>query len=345
MHNSKPQVALFFGGDSVNRDLSEATGWWVCQYLPRARFRVTPVRVTADGRWQVPRGSLPAQGSVRPVLRELFAAVPPVPAQQGVERLLARQPDVFLTLLRGRGGDDGALHGLGSMLGLPVAGPTQTACHHTADKAVCAERLADIVSAPLARRYTAADEWLVDDIRASFTPPLFVKPTAAEGSAGVAEVTTYDDLLPAMHQALAHGPALVQPRSAGQEVSVSVFRGPRGEAFVLPPTTIVPRRAHYFDSLAKRHGGRVTLLPSRLEKNVLLDEVEDIARDVFEELGGEGLLTLDLTIGPRTELLEVNSVPTLTPLTPLVHQLKAGGVHPAQLFSALLSRALERGPR
>ncbi|PIT98279.1 MAG: hypothetical protein COT71_01635 [Candidatus Andersenbacteria bacterium CG10_big_fil_rev_8_21_14_0_10_54_11] len=345
MRSRKPHVAVVFGGDSPNRDLSAETGYWACQYIPRNRYQVTPVQVTAAGHWQVPLGSLPVSGSVRPVLRELFRAVPAVPPADGLARLLGRQVDVLFTVLRGRGGDDGTMHALGTLLGIPVAGPTPSACHETCNKATCAERLRDVISSPAAIRAGADADVLVEEVRASFVPPLFIKPAVSEGSAGIEEVTTFDELSAAISRAKSIDSALVQPRSRGQEVAVSVFRGPRGKVHVLPPTVIVPRQARYYDHMAKRRGGRVSLLTSRPEKNELLNEVEDIAHEVFTELGGEGLLTLDLAIGPKsTELLEVNSVPTATELTPLLHQLRAGGTSPAHLLDTLLARALERGP-
>ena len=65
MRNRKPRVVVFFGGDVGSFDLSEESGYWACQYIPRTKYDITPVRVNHDGNWQVPLGGLPQRGPVK----------------------------------------------------------------------------------------------------------------------------------------------------------------------------------------------------------------------------------------------------------------------------------------
>ena len=83
--------------------MSEETGLWLCYFLPRSRYQVTPVRVTPEGRWQVPLGNLPERGPIKKMLSNLFQVVPSVLPSRGVERLLRRPVDALATVLRGRG--------------------------------------------------------------------------------------------------------------------------------------------------------------------------------------------------------------------------------------------------
>jgi D-alanine-D-alanine ligase len=175
-------------------------------------------------------------------------------------------------------------------------------------------------------------------------PPLFVKPVGQEGSYGVITVDSIDELGPAIKLVQQAGDVLIQERVDGTEVSVSLFDDRRGGLRVLPPTIVIPEKAPFYDHLAKRRSGRVKLHTPITDSNPLLDEVEDIARDVYDELGCQGLVSLDMVIGEEsTQLLEVNTVPTLTTLTPLRQQLKAARVRPSGLFDTLIRRSLEEG--
>jgi D-alanine-D-alanine ligase len=346
MRNQKPRVVVFFGGDAGSHDLSQETGHWVCNYIPRSKYQVTPVRVTTDGKWQVPMGGLPQYGPVGGIMDHLFEAVPATSPSQGMERLLRTPIDSLMTTVRGQGGDDGALHGLGSMLSVPVVGSSLKSCQQTSDKHVCAQNTADIVSSPLSHRYSKFDsiEDIKDDVRESFMPPLFVKPVGQEGSFGVIAVDSLDELGPAIKVAQQVGDVLIQERVDGTEVSVSMFNDRRGGLRVLPPTIVVPEKAMFYDHLAKRRAGRVKLHTPVTDSNPLLNEVEEIARDVYEELDCQGLVSMDMIIGDdSTQLLEVNTVPTLTTLTPLRQQLKVAGVRPNGLFDGLIKRSLEQG--
>jgi D-alanine--D-alanine ligase len=356
MKLKKPHIAVFFGGDAGSRDLSEETGLWLCYFLPRGRYHVTPVQVTEQGDWQVPLGSLPERGPIKQIMTNLFQAVKPEPPARGLERLLRRPVRALVTVLRGRGGDDGALHGLAATLGIPVVGSPLAACQRTSDKHACGLSLSDIVVPPQMRRYpsTADVATIIEDAREALVPPLFVKPARQEGSVGVSEATSVDELGGALAaaseprstgRAAAHrqGDILVQQRTPGTEVCITLFDDEWDSLHALPATVVAPKAARYFDHLAKRRAGRVALHTERHD-DPLVHEAEAIARDAYREIGCRGLVSFDLVTGDEAlELLDVNTVPTLTDHTPLMQQLKVARVHPGILFDRLIQRGLAEG--
>lgn len=344
MRGKKPHVAIFFGGEAGSHDLSSETGEKVCYYLPRTNYRITPVRITPQGKWQVPLGSLPQQGPVKKIMRNLFKAVRAVSPKKGLERLLKTPVNALMTVVRGRGGDDGALHGLGGALGIPVVGSPVYACQQTNDKHVCGRRLEDIVSAPVYHRYRGKGNLadIVEEAREIFVPPLFVKPCQQEGSWGVTEVTNRDELAPAVKTAQQYGDILIQQRSPGTELTITLFDDERGKVHKLPSVVVVPQRTTtFYDHLAKRRAGRVLLHTPHQEISPVLEEVESVARDVYDELDCSGPVSFDVVADEDTaELLDVNTIPTLTTLTPLMRQLKTAGIHPGTLFDSLIRRSL-----
>ncbi|HBE89611.1 MAG TPA: hypothetical protein DDW41_00175 [Candidatus Andersenbacteria bacterium] len=343
MRSRKPHVAIFFGGQTGSHDLSEETGFWACQYIPRSKYQITPIRVAPDGNWQVPLGSLPQQGPIRRMMTKMFEAVPVVSASRGLERLLRRPVDLLLTFVRGVGGDDGSLHGVGRTLSIPVVGSPLPVCQQTSDKFVCAQRVSNIVDSPAMQRFkkNADSNQIVEVIRKLYVPPLFVKPVYEEGSVGVEEVNSIDELGAAVRRAQQAGDVVVQKRAPGTEMTVTLYNDQRGQVRALPPTVIVPQKVSFYDHLAKRRAGRVVLNTPSVESNAILKRVQEVARDIYDDVGCEGVVSFDINVdGQDIKLLEVNTIPTLTELTPLFQQLKAGQVHPTTLLDLQIARSL-----
>lgn len=344
MRNRKPHVAIFFGGQAGSHDLSEETGYWACQYIPRTKYQITPVRIATDGSWQVPLGSLPQQGPIRRMMTKMFEAVPVLSATRGLERLLRRPVDLLLTFVRGVGGDDGSLHGVGRTLSIPVVGSPLPVCQQTSDKFVCAQRVGNIIASPAMQRFKQGTDSnkIVEAVRKLYVPPLFVKPVYEEASVGVEEVNSLDELGAAVRRSQQAGDVLVQKRAPGIEMTVTLFNDRRGQVRALPPTVIVPQKVSFYDHLAKRRAGRVALNTPPVDNNAILKRVQAVARDIYDDVGCAGVVSFDLNVdGQNIQLLEVNTIPTLTVLTPLFQQLKVGHVHPTTLLEQQIARSLE----
>lgn len=343
---SRPAVVVFFGGSPSNHDLSMESGAWVCRYLPRARYQVTPVRVTPDGAWQVPLGTLPQQGAIDGVLERLWQAVPAVAAAAGLERLMAKQPRVWLTLLRGHGGDDGALQSLGAMLGVPVVGSSAQTCYETADKQRLLRRLDGIVATPRTERYRAGkpiDE-AVMQARQIFRGMFFMKPAQEEGSVGATELAGMAALPPALARLAAGEEVVLQEHVPGMEVTITLIGDGTGNIQTLPPAIIQTERAPFYDALAKRRAGRAKITISDGQSEASLKKAVEAARTVYAELGCRGWVTFDFKItGDSVTLLEVNSIPTFSAYTPLVRQLQAARISPAAWLQARVDERLTNG--
>lgn len=317
---------------------------WFSHYMPRSHYQVTPVEVTPEGLWKVPLGSLPASGPIGTMWQRLSQALRALPPAKALERLLSRPVDVMLTFVRGKGGDDGSLQSLGNALAIPVMGSPLSTSQQTSNKYLSNTILGQLTSVPYTRyfRASAPAEGVVRDIQEQFPSAFFIKPAHQEGSLGVEQVTTPVHIRDAVARARAHGDIVVQEKQDGQEFSLTLFEDERGHVQVLPPTIIVPKKtAGFYDAMAKRRPGRVTLHTPHTPDNLVIAEAEAIARDIWDELGCRGMVCFDMVAGDEAvETLEVNTVPTFTSLTPVVHQLKTAGVHPTRLFDSLIKRSL-----
>lgn len=341
MHSKKPHVVVFFGGESGNQDLSLASSLWFSEYVPRSKYQITPVEVTPDGQWKVPLGSLPTTGSVQTMWQRLFEAIRPLSPAKALERLLARPVDLMMTFIRGKGGDDGSMHSLGQTLSIPVFGSSAQTAQLTSNKYASMQTIGEMTSVPYTRLFKAhvPTEEILEDVQEEFSQSVFLKPVSQEGSLGIARL----DSMAAIRSALQNrtGDILLQEHRPGTEVSLTLYQDAHGSVVALPPTIIVPQKAGFYDELAKRRAGRVKLHTPHTVDNMVIAEAEEIARDVWNELGCQGIACVDMVASDGAlDVLEVNTVPTFTQLTPTIHQLKTAGLHPTRLFDSLIARHL-----
>jgi len=350
MKTHKPHIAVFFGGEESNRDLSLESGYWVCQHIPREKYQVTPVHIQPDGSWQVPIGSLPDRGPVDRMMDMLFRApgqaIRSLTASEGLQRLLQRPLAGMMTLLRGRGGDDGTLHATGQTLGIPVVGSDAGTSQLAHNKHRMHTAIGDFAALPhsaLITKNTPIDI-AIADVKDQFIGPVFVKTVSHDGSSGTELVASLDELAPALQRAMRLSDVLVQERARGMEMSITLLPDQYGNVLSLPTTLVTHGQAPFYDYLAKRRPGRVNLAHSTKTSNdgPLVEEAEEIAREVFYELGCSGAVTIDVVADDNTiDVLDVNTIPTFSQATPLLGQLRASRLAPATFLDTLIAGAVD----
>lgn len=345
MSAAKPRIVVFFGGDDIGRDLSEQTGYWVCQHIPRDKYEVSPVHVLSNGLWQVPSGSLPQRGKVDRMLFHLFSGLSKLSPKDGLQRLLQRPVSALMSVVRGRGGDDGATQGLGQSLDIPVVGASLATCQQTSNKRIYANAVEDLAQVPemLFFSETAPLEEMIEVVRREMVPPVFIKPVNQEGSAGTELVNEFEALAGALRRASIFGDVIVQEKAHGTEISISLVPDARGQIRMLPPTVIVPHKSQYYDYYGKRRPGRAALHTRDHKDNALMWEAELIARDVYDRLGCNGFASVDIVADDSSiDVLEVNTVPVANEVNPLVQQLAAANLAPETFLDDWISGSLER---
>jgi D-alanine-D-alanine ligase len=163
--------------------------------------------------------------------------------------------------------------------------------------------------------------------------PVVVKPVREGSSIGVAVATTPQELEAACEHAFCFDDeVLVERFVSGTEVSVAVL-GDRA----LGAVEVVPR-AGLFDYAAK-HGssGCACFIPPRLSPERYRGLLTQAVR-AHQALGCEGATRVDMIVSETGNelILEVNTVPELTPRSLLPQIAAAAGVGFADLVEAIL---------
>ncbi len=336
----KPRVVVFYGGDAEHANSSRESGAWICRYIPKSEYDVTPVAVTPDGLWKVPLGSLPKIGNSKRAMDMLAEATPAQDPTQAFDRLLNRPIDSIITVLRGRGGDDGSMHSFGELMHLPVTGSNAHASKLAHNKHHFAHAISDIAPTPYSqviKKQTPKYD-IGTTLRSFFTIPFFIKPVHGAGSHDVMHVRSQQDLEQAIqhiHESL--DDSLIQEQRNGDEISITVYRTKNGNITSLPASIVTPRNSSFFNYDTKQTGHDNLFYHNHDEYSSIIRQAETIARDVYESLGCNGIATVDMIAdNGAVDVLELNTIPTFTSGTPIIHQLRHAGMHPEVFLKNLL---------
>ncbi len=266
-------------------------------------------------------------------------------------RLGELAPDVVFIALHGAGGEDGAIQELLEALSIPYTGTGPGAAATTSDKAIAKRLIAQAgLPTPRFRSLSAralhdlGAAALVDRITDELGLPLVVKPAVGGSALGVRFAHEPAELPRAIMGALSyHDHVLIEQHVAGVELAVTVVgtEDPRA----LPAVEVTPVGDGSYDFDARYTPGATTLTcpPAELDPATLA-RVGETCIAAYRLLGvrGYGRVDLILDADGMPQLLEVDTVPGLTPtsLTPMA--LSAADMTLADLVAELLADALER---
>jgi D-alanine-D-alanine ligase len=302
----KRRVGVLMGGLSAEREVSLRTGEGVATALESRGHLVSRLVWSADG----------------PGLDELVREA---------------SVDVVFIALHGRGGEDGCVQGMLELLGVPYTGSGVLGSALAMDKLKAKEmfRLHNVPTPPYYAA-TRADLDDLEEIHGSFGFPAIVKPRREGSSVGLAKVDNLAELAGAVERALAFDQhALVERFVRAREVHVGILDGR-----VLGAIEVVPKEGLY-DYRAKYTAGATEYIcPPRLPATRLRG-VLNLGERAARALSCTGACRVDLLVteGENEYVLEVNTLPGMTPTSLLPKIASAAGLEYASLCEAILEGA------
>ena len=284
------RVAVLFGGDSPEREVSLSSGRALCSALEVAGFLVEPLE--ADS----PRRMLEMAGR--------------------------SDADVFFIALHGSWGEDGRIQAALGLMGKVYTGSGATACALAMDKrASKALFTADGVPTPRALclfpgdRVSGAAEGKAADALKRWAR-IVIKPSGCGSTVGVTIVSSQAEVEEALSLAFSFDSAvLVEEYIPGREITVTVWEE-REETSLLPVIQIEPRQGFY-DYQAKYTPGQTEYLCPAPMAPVELERVAGAAVAAHRSLGCRVFSRVDmrLTREGHPYVLEVNTVPGMTAMS------------------------------
>lgn len=298
MNWRRRRIAVLLGGRSSERSISLRTGAAVLASLRRQQCRAVAVD---------------AGGDLVPQLRR-------------------HRINLAFIALHGPGGEDGVVQGLLEWMGIPYTGSGVLASAIAMDKSASKTMFAS-AGLPVARGIEVSPE--TTDAGRRIGLPAVVKPVSQGSALGVSIVRRASEWAAAFRTAFRYEPrALVEERLDGPEITVGVL----GRQ-VLPVIEIVPVKGRFYDFQSKyAQGGSRHILPARLSPAVTR-RAQDYALRACQAIGTRGAARVDLIVDRRRGpvLLEVNTIPGMTPTSLLPEAARAAGLD----FDALVGRIAE----
>ncbi len=247
---ARPKIAVFFGGQSPEHDVSIVTGLQVLHAIDQTRYAPFPVYIATNGVWYTGAALADRRNYWLSVknLKTLTSVNLDITGPRGSGRLIPRtqslfkreQPiefDIALPAMHGLYGEDGNLQGCFEMAQIPYLGPRTHDAALFMNK-VTTKRLLQqldiptlsytIINRPQEGLLLKANE--LKQVCKNISFPACIKPNHLGSSIGVAKVTSPDELnavLPAIFKY--DSQAIVEPFVENLvEYNVAVRRTPAG---------------------------------------------------------------------------------------------------------------------
>lgn len=293
--------------------------------------------------------SLRTGEAVLAALRERGHDVIPVYVDRDVDVALRQERvDVAFIALHGRWGEDGCIQGLLETLGIPYTGSDVLSSALAMNKSRSKElfRLHNLPT-PAYYTLTATDAVDVPGMHGDFGFPCIVKPVCEGSSVGVTICHSMADLAPAVELALSFDhEILVERFIVGKEISVAIV-----DERAIGAVEIAPRDGFYDYANKYTKGATDYFVPPRLSPERYRGVLAQAQR-AHAALGCRGATRVDMMVSDAGNefVLEVNTVPGLTPTSLLPKIADAAGISFGELCelvlaSATLATARGRGER
>lgn len=351
--NMKKRIAVLFGGQSSEHDVSCLSVVNVLDGLNKDRYEIHKIGITREGNWlYVEDGDSIKDGTWRK--GTVTAVITPDRKNPGIWKLSGSQVekipiDVVIPVLHGRYGEDGTIQGLFELAGIPYVGCGVLASAVSMDKIstkIYAERIGVRQAAyvtDLSRGMETIDE-TVRQVEEKLGYPVFVKPSNAGSSVGVSKAGDREALKEAVALAKEHDRrVLIEEAITGREVECAVLGGENPEASKVGEILSAAEDLYDYESKYINPDSQTVVDPDIPEKTK--EEIRKAAVDIFRQIGEFGLSRVDFFVENGTNEVvfnEINTFPGFTDISMYSLLWKAGGIEREELLDRLINLAEER---
>jgi D-alanine-D-alanine ligase len=330
------RIAVLFGGDSMERDVSIASA---SQVVGALRSRGHDVIAYDSG-----RGRLSADDEKRLFAGRIDSAPPDQRAVASLPTVVSAPDladvDLVFLALHGGSGEDGSVQALLDLADIPYTGSGRLGSAVGWDKDV-AKRLFLAAGVPTPDWLMAPQPIELVEQRIGF--PLIVKPNGQGSTVGLTLVKDESGFETAV--ALAgkfDDSVMIERYIPGRELTVGILEGR-----ALAVGEIIPKTGPIFDYAAKyQAGGADEIFPAKIT-DAQTARAQDLALRVHRALKLDVYSRVDFRMDPDGELwcLEVNTLPGLTSGSLLPRAAAAVGISFPELCERICKGALARRRR
>ncbi|MFH1644199.1 MAG: ATP-grasp domain-containing protein [bacterium] len=353
--NKKIKVAVLLGGNTNEREISLESGRNICYKLNTEKYEVLPIFV--DDKMELYRldQKLLVQNSTREIEKKVTEEIKV--NWSGLSEIC----DFVFIALHGGFGENGAVQGTLEMLGLPYNGSGVLTSAICMDKVKTTDFLRahgfDVPNSFLIQKNVwqeQKDEKQKEDflkkLLKDFEFPVIVKPHDDGCSFGVAKIENIFETIKQIDNFFVNykkDSVLIEELIKGMELTCGVIGNDK--VIALPPSKAVAAQGILSIEEKFLPGAGENITPAPLPEESL-KFVQKTMQDVYSTLNCKGYARVDCffqnaqeskTKKDRVVILEINSLPGMTPATCIFHQAAEIGIRPMEFVDKIVELGFE----
>lgn len=307
----RKKIAVLTGGPGSEREISLITAKGVVDSLDGKKFNVTKIIL--------PNRKLDIKS---------------------FNKLFEKKFEIVFIAIHGQLGEDGSIQGLLECINVPYTGPGVMASSVGMDKILFKQIVKEM-------GYKVPKGVVVEksknmDISVDFDGPYFVKPYNQGSSVGSSYVKSKKNLQPATRKAFKFSEkVMIEEFVKGKEVTVPVLGNEKPQA--LPVVEIIPLKGDFFDYQSKYTvGGAEEISPANISSK-LTNDLQNISKNIYKNLKCKGFSRIDFILknNKHPVVLEINTIPGLTPTSLFPKSAKAAGMSYSDLIEKIVKYGLK----
>lgn len=343
---NKKKIAVIFGGNSTEYDVSLQSSFAVLENLNRDKYNIMPIGITRDGNWYHYIGDYENIQNDTWFENSTYL-IPIVVSQNRVQNGIIEfyedyhkytKIDFAFPILHGKNGEDGTVQGLFELAGIQIIG-----CD-TLSSALCMDKdkshklvHAEGVKVPKSILLKHSEKSDVIKLSKDLNYPLFVKPVRAGSSFGISKIYKKEELEIAVDLALEHdNEVIIEENIDGFEVGCAVLGS---DDLLVGKVDEIELSKGFFDYTEK-----YTLKSSKIHMPARINadcekKIQDTAKTIYKTLGCSGFARVDMFLTPGGEIVfnEVNTIPGFTSHSRYPNMMKGIGLS----FEEILDKIIE----
>ncbi len=363
----KIRVGVFFGGKSVEHEVSVITGLQAYNHIDREKYEPVPIYITKDGKFYVGEkiGVIEAYRNIPALLKE---SVQVIPVNDGGCKLM-RYPmkkfgdnvmaaiDVALPAVHGTNVEDGAFQGFLQTLGVPYASCDVLSSAVGMDKYVMKTvfRDNDIPVLPCVvvnvKEYTRGTEEIVARIEEKTTYPVIIKPVNLGSSVGIRKAKNREELIDALEYGFTFSLRVLVENAVTElkEINCSVLgdyedaEASECEEPVANDEILSYQDKYVSGGKSGKNSGMASLkrkIPADITPG-MREEIRTLAVKAFKCLGCSGVARIDFMLDKATGKIYLNEINTI-PGSLSFYLWEPMGVKYSELLDRMITLAFKR---
>lgn len=362
-------VAVFFGGKTVEHDVSVVTAQQLIQNIDKSKHTVIPVYITRDGDWFSGEklADIKAFKSFDKGDKDIFRVY--IPANTKAKQLykfsskksfLKKESNVYAKIdvaiisMHGLNGEDGTLQGLLELAGIPYTSSGVLGSSSGMDKILM--KAAYIGAGFPVLPYTFFDRqaWekdrdaVIAKCEAALEYPMFVKPSNLGSSIGITKAHNHSELISAIEVAVQYDHRILVEKGLDKPKEINCSALGYGDD-VTASVCEMPYNADEFLTFSDKYlnGGKNQASMEALSRRIpapisdeMTKKIQQMTIEIFKLMDCKGVVRIDYICDHELNELYVNEINTI-PGSFAFYLWEPLGISYSQLIEKLISYAFK----